>query len=75
MGKIKNRLVKRAGKKLAADYPERFSEEFSKNKATIKELQLSKRLRNQVAGYISTLNKAAKRASERQVDEGRIEQI
>lgn len=60
MGRIRTRLVKRAGAKLLKQNPEKFQKTtFDDNKKTVTsmaEIQ-SKKLRNLIAGYITKLAK------------------
>ena len=56
MGKIKSKLIKRTSENLRKeDIP--FSEDFEKNKKILKNTMPSKKLRNQIAGYLSRLIK------------------
>ena len=57
MGNIKTNFVKRVGKKLFDADPDKFSDKFSENKEIIKEMIdiKSKKLRNTIAGYITSL--------------------
>ena len=57
MGNIKTSYVKRIGKTLYENYPERFSQDFSENKEVVKELMTvkSKKLINVIAGYVTNL--------------------
>lgn len=59
MGRIAPTPVKRAARKLFANYKDKFGEDFSKNKAVVAELAEihSKKLRNVVAGYVTRLVK------------------
>jgi len=59
MGKIKTELVKRVAKGLVEKYPRSFGIGFEQNKLFLKEVNLdvTKRLRNRIAGYITTLIK------------------
>ena len=56
MGKIKTRLIKRTSEALTASDLE-FGEDFTKNKRALKKEMPSKKVRNQIAGYISRLRK------------------
>lgn len=63
MGKVRTALIKRTAKKLLATYPDYFNEDFEHNKKvvrTIVDIQ-SKRVKNQIAGYITRLVKIYKR--------------
>ncbi len=55
MGKVRILLVKRVAKKMIEKYPEKFSRDFDQNKKSLEELKLTRRLRNRIAGYISSL--------------------
>ncbi|MEK6947878.1 MAG: 30S ribosomal protein S17e [Nanoarchaeota archaeon] len=60
MGRIRTRLVKRAGAKLYTQNPERFQKTtFDDNKKAVTEMAViqSKKLRNLIAGYITKLAK------------------
>jgi small subunit ribosomal protein S17e len=59
MGRIKTSSVKNIARELLEKYPERFSTDFEKNKKALAELTEfeSKRTRNIVAGFITTLKK------------------
>ncbi len=56
MGRIKTALIKRIASTLLEKYPERFSSDFEKNKEVLKEIMeiKSKKIRNMVAGYITS---------------------
>ena len=56
MGKIKTRLIKRTGNTLIKKDIS-FNEEFEKNKKLIGREMPSKKVRNQIAGYIARLKK------------------
>ena len=58
-GKVRTDLVKRISMELVEKYPRSFSMEFEQNKQFLKEIELdvSKKLRNRIAGYISGLIK------------------
>ena len=55
MGKVRTELVKRISQELMERYPDAFTDDFETNKRFLIELNLeiSKRLRNRVAGYIT----------------------
>ncbi len=57
MGRIKTKLIKRVSKSLVARYGERFKENFEENKKVVAELTRipSKKLRNNVTGYVTRL--------------------
>ena len=51
MGRIKSKLVKRTSLSLLKE-PNKFNGEFENNKELLKGLTPSKKVRNQIAGYI-----------------------
>jgi len=55
MGRIKSKLIKRTGKNLMDD--EKFNGNFGDNKDVLGSLMPSKKIRNQVAGYITRKKK------------------
>ncbi len=57
MGKIRIRLVKRTARELLEKYPDLFTRDFEHNKRVVSRLieTPSKKLRNQIAGYITHL--------------------
>ena len=59
MGKVRTEMVKRISGELVEKYPRSFSHEFEQNKQFIKEigLDVSKKLRNRIAGYITGIMK------------------
>ncbi len=57
MGKIKTKLIKRTAKKLV-EKGIKFNESFEKNKKILGNTMPSKKIRNQIAGYLSRLKKA-----------------
>ncbi len=56
MGKIKTKTIKKAAQALIEKDIE-FSESFEKNKKILKNISPSKKVRNQIAGYIARLKK------------------
>ncbi|MCX6749372.1 MAG: 30S ribosomal protein S17e [Candidatus Pacearchaeota archaeon] len=61
MGKIKSKLVKRSAQELVKRGIE-FNEDFEKNKKTLGDNTMpSKKIRNQVAGYLSRFSKNNKK--------------
>lgn len=54
MGKIRTTMIKRLAREFVNNYPDKFTVNFEKNKQLLKELGVfpSKKIRNQVAGYI-----------------------
>ncbi len=59
MGRIKSKLVKRTGKILLSTGND-FSEDFNHNKPLLKGLTPSKKIRNQIAGFITRKLKKGK---------------
>jgi len=60
MGRIKNSFVKHIGKDIFEKYPDMFTTNFGKNKEVVEKLLniKSKRTRNILVGYMTTLVKA-----------------
>ena len=64
MGKIKTKLIKRTSRSLIKEGIE-FSDDFKKNKLVLGNTMPSKKIRNQIAGYLVRLKKAeAKKKAE-----------
>ncbi len=64
MGRIKTLLIKRTTRKLIIKFPNKFKDNFEGNKkvlAKIKDLEMDKKIRNSVAGYITRLIKREKK--------------
>ena len=63
MGKVRTSIVKRTARKILELYPDRVSLSFEENKKLIQEVVdvKSKKLRNQIAGYLTHLAKIRKR--------------
>jgi len=59
MGRIKSKLVKRTSKALIRE-ENKFSTSFENNKKFLKGLMPSKKIRNQIAGYLVRLRKMQK---------------
>lgn len=59
MGRIKTSFIKKIAKELLEKNPEKFSTDFETNKKIVEELIdiKSKKIRNIVAGYITSLKK------------------
>jgi small subunit ribosomal protein S17e len=57
MGKVRTKLVKRVARELLSRYSELFKRDFEHNKRVVAMLAVipSKKLRNQIAGYITHL--------------------
>jgi len=64
MGKVYTSLVKRTARKLLELYPGEVSEDYARNKELVsKYLDIrSKKLRNQVAGYLTRLVRLSKKS-------------
>lgn len=56
MGKIKSKSIRKAAKVLSSEGVE-FSEDFEKNKKVLVGLEMSKKLRNQLAGLTAKIKK------------------
>ena len=59
MGKIKNRLIKRTARTID-ERGVNFSEDFEYNKKVLGKEMPSKKIRNQVAGYLTQMKKQEK---------------
>lgn len=59
MGKIKSKLIKRSAKELVKKGIE-FTADFERNKKILGNTMPSKKIRNQIAGYLSKLSKEGK---------------
>ena len=59
MGRIKSKLVKRTTRAIV-EREENLTPDFEKNKTALKGITPSKRIRNQIAGYISRIKKRTK---------------
>jgi small subunit ribosomal protein S17e len=62
VGKVKTSFIKNVSKELFEKYKEKFTTDFKKNKEIIKEVCKikSKKLRNMIAGYITSLKSREK---------------
>jgi len=71
MGKVRINVVKRTARKLLATYPDLFKRDFEHNKKIVNELieVPSKKLRNQIAGYITHLKKVEERRQRTELEE------
>ena len=61
MGRIKTTLIKRSSRQLIEKSPESFGKTFEENKKALGRTLPSKRMRNQIAGYIARINKNTKK--------------
>lgn len=59
MGRIKSKLVKRTSKNLLKE-ENIFNDNFEENKKILKDSMPSKKIRNQIAGYIARIKKRDK---------------
>ena len=61
MGKVRTELVKRIAEELVERYPDRFNADFENNKKLVESFTTvsSARLRNRIAGYITSLSSSA----------------
>lgn len=59
MGKIKSKMIKRSAKELVKRGIE-FTADFERNKKILGNTMPSKKIRNQIAGYLSNLSKKGK---------------
>ena len=68
MGRIKTRFIKNLAKDLIEKEPDKFSTDYKKNKDVVKQLVdiKSKKMRNIVAGYITSLKGREQREQKRQ---------
>ena len=64
MGKIKTRLIKRTADTLMKE-DLALSEDFSKNKKVLGREMPSKKVRNQIAGYVARVKKREKKEQEK----------
>jgi small subunit ribosomal protein S17e len=56
LGRIRQTFIKRAGDELIEKFEDRFTTDFETNKKVVEEVALisTKRLRNRIAGYITS---------------------
>ncbi|WP_421077266.1 30S ribosomal protein S17e [Methanothermococcus sp. Ax23] len=56
MGRIRQTFIKRAGEELLEKFEDKFTTDFETNKKAVEEVALisTKRLRNRIAGYITS---------------------
>ncbi len=71
MGKVRTTIVKRTARKILELYPDRVSLNFEENKKLVSEVVnvTSKKLRNQIAGYLTHLVKIMKKAEQQAGEE------
>lgn len=77
MGKVRTEMVKRVSLELIEKYPYSFHPEFEPNKQFLKEigLKVTKKLRNRIAGYITTVVKSDMLAEAQESAEESLEEI
>ena len=63
MGKIKGKLIKRSSERLIEGGVD-FKEDFEENKKILGDTMPSKKIRNQIAGYLARLKKMEKQKIE-----------
>lgn len=70
MGKVRIDVVKRAARDLLGRYPDRFTADFEENKKAVSELMAfeTKKLRNKVAGYVTSLKRAEARGAAKETE-------
>ena len=75
MGKVRTEMVKRISNELLDRYQKSFTTEFEQNKQFLNEINLdvSKKLRNRIAGYVTSLMKIEQSFTEPQ--EGTVQPI
>lgn len=63
MGKVRTTPIKRISRELLEKYPDLFTKDFQKNKEVLKSIlrTQSKKIRNQIAGYITHLIRVRER--------------
>ncbi len=77
MGKVRTEMIKRISLELIEKYPYSFHHEFEPNKQFLKEigLDVSKKLRNKIAGYITTVVKSDMRLEADEAAQEALEEI
>lgn len=57
MGKVRNETIKKFARAIIEKYPERFTKDYESNKKLLDEVAdiQSKKLRNQITGYVTSL--------------------
>lgn len=68
MGKVRTSLIKRTARKLLTMYPNLFTTDFEHNKQVVIKLCTiySKKLRNQIAGYITHIIKITQKQAQKE---------
>jgi small subunit ribosomal protein S17e len=75
LGKVRPEHVKRVARELIELYPDRFGPDFQNNKEAVTLLAKvdSPKLRNRIAGYISSLMATASKEAEEEAEEASFE--
>ena len=76
LGKVKTEQIKRVAKELMTRFPDKFSSDFDENKRSVNELTkgATTKIRNQIAGYISsTCSQAEGKATDETLEEQEAE--
>ncbi|MCW4049684.1 MAG: 30S ribosomal protein S17e [Candidatus Bathyarchaeota archaeon] len=77
LGKVRTEMIKRISLELIERYPYSFQAEFEPNKQFLKQigLDVSKKLRNKIAGYVTTVVKSDLLAEAKEAAQMALEEI
>jgi small subunit ribosomal protein S17e len=77
LGKVRTEMIKRISLELIERYPYSFGTDFEPNKQFLKQvgLDVSKKLRNKVAGYVTTIVKSDLMAEAQEAAAEELEEI
>ena len=77
LGKVRTEMIKRISLELLEKYPYSFQLEYEPNKQFLKEIELdvSKKLRNKIAGYVTTIIKSDMLAEAEEAAQEALEEI
>jgi len=77
LGKVRTEMIKRISLELIEKYPYSFQPEYEPNKQFLKEigLDVSKKLRNKIAGYVTTIVKSDLLAEAAEAAQEALEEI
>ena len=77
LGKVRTEMIKRISLELRDKYPYSFQPKFEHNKLFLKEigLDVSKKLRNKIAGYVTTIVKSDLLAEANEAAQEALEEI
>jgi small subunit ribosomal protein S17e len=77
LGKVRTEMIKRISIELIERYPYSFGTDFEPNKQFLKQvgLDVSKKLRNKVAGYVTTIVKSDLMAEAQEAAAEELEEI